>query len=65
MNDLVVVDTDVLIDAGRGIGEAVASLQQLEQRGSPAVSVVTQMELMVGCRNSSYPGSALRDQEPG
>ena len=27
-----IVDTDVLIDAGRGLGEAVACLQQIEQQ---------------------------------
>ena len=36
MNDLVLVDTDVLIDVGRDIREAVASLQQVEQLAIPA-----------------------------
>ncbi|MGH9941444.1 MAG: type II toxin-antitoxin system VapC family toxin [Pyrinomonadaceae bacterium] len=47
----VIVDTDVLIDAGRGDG--VAGLQRLEQQSSLAVSVVTQMEMIVGCRNKT------------
>ena len=46
-----IVDTDILIDAGRGIPEAIACLQRLEQQGSLSVSAVTQMELIVGCRN--------------
>jgi predicted nucleic acid-binding protein len=50
---LVLVDTDVLIDVGRDIREAVASLQQVEQLAIPAVSVITQMELMIGCRNKA------------
>lgn len=48
-----IVDTDILIDAGRGIADAVACLQRIEQHSSLAVSAVTQMELMVGCRDKS------------
>ena len=39
-----IVDTDVLIDVGRDVEEAVASLEQIEQRSSPTISVVMQME---------------------
>lgn len=45
------VDTDILIDAGRGLQEALDYLQELESSTRLAVSVVTQMELIVGCRN--------------
>lgn len=48
MNDPVIVDTDILIDVGRDVSEAVACFQQIEQRSSPAISVITQMELMDG-----------------
>ncbi len=48
-----IVDTDILIDAGRGDATAVACLQRIEQQSSLAVSVVTQMELIVGCRNKA------------
>lgn len=51
MTDLVVIDTDVLIDAGRGIGEAIESLRQIETKSALATSVITQMELIVGCQN--------------
>ena len=34
MADLIFVDTDILIDAGRGVSEAIAYLQQIEQRSS-------------------------------
>ena len=51
MPDLVLIDTDVLIDAGRGISEAVACLQQVEQRAAPAMSATSHMELIIGCRN--------------
>ena len=47
------VDTDILVDAGRGVQEALDYLQALEHRARPAVSAVTQMELIVGCRNKT------------
>lgn len=53
MPDLVIVDTDVLIDAGRNIGDAVACLEQIERQASLAISVVSEMELIVGCRNKA------------
>lgn len=53
MAKLTVVDTDILIDAGRGINEAIDYLQELEHSTPLAVSVVTQMELIVGCRNKA------------
>jgi predicted nucleic acid-binding protein len=49
--DVVVVDTDVLIDAGRAVKEAMSCLQQIEQQASLAISVISQMELIVGCRS--------------
>ncbi len=59
MAGLTVVDTDILIDAGRGISEAIDYLDELERGASLAVSTVTQMELIVGCRNKAE----LRDLE--
>ncbi len=53
VRDAVVVDTDILIDAGRGINEAVTCLQEIEQSSSLAISVVTQMELIIGCQNKA------------
>ena len=51
LTGLTIVDTDVLIDAGRGDVRAVDFLGRLRQQALPAVSAVTQMELFVGCRN--------------
>ena len=53
MAGLVIVDTDVLIDSGRGISDAVACLQDIERQFTLAISVVTQMELIVGCQNKT------------
>jgi predicted nucleic acid-binding protein len=48
-----IVDTDILIDVGRDVEEAIASLEQIEERSPPTISVVTQMELLVGCQNKT------------
>lgn len=49
--DMIIVDTDILIDAARCIDDAVTCLQQIEDKSSLSISVVTQMELIIGCRN--------------
>ena len=46
-----IVDTDILIDAGRGVQEAVDCLANIKKNSSLAISVVTQMELLVGAQN--------------
>jgi predicted nucleic acid-binding protein len=51
--EIVLVDSDVLIDIGRKVEAAVACLDQIERHSSPAASAVTQMELIVGCRNQT------------
>lgn len=51
MPDTVLIDTDILIDTGRGIPEAIECLAAVRRNGSPAVSIVTYMELVVGCRD--------------
>lgn len=51
MAGFTLVDTDILVDAGRGIETAITFLQVREQQSPLAVSVVTQMELIVGCEN--------------
>lgn len=50
---MVLVDTDILIDAGRNIAEALACLNQLEERSPLAISAITQMELMAGGGNKN------------
>lgn len=46
-----IVDTDILIDSGRQINVAIDYLDLLEQTSTLAISSITQMELMVGCRS--------------
>lgn len=48
---MIVVDTDILIDAAHSIEDAVNCLQQIEEKSLLAISVVTSMEMIIGCRN--------------
>jgi hypothetical protein len=48
-----ILDTDILIDVGRNVIPALAYLEQLENDNALALSVITQMELIVGCRNKT------------
>jgi hypothetical protein len=48
---LTIVDSDILIDAGRGEADAIDCLLSLEKNSNLAISVVTELELIVGCRN--------------
>lgn len=51
MNVATLVDTDILIDAGRAIDTAIEYLKIYEEKGRLAVSATTVMELILGCRN--------------
>lgn len=53
MSTLTIVDTDILIDAARQVREAVERLADIEQQSTLAISVITQMELLAGCRNKT------------
>jgi predicted nucleic acid-binding protein len=47
------VDTDILIDVGRGVDQAVKYLEHLEAENKLAISSITQMELIVGCQSKT------------
>lgn len=51
MTNSTIVDTDVLIDVAKGVLEAVTCFQNQKASSGLAISIITQMELMVGCRN--------------
>jgi predicted nucleic acid-binding protein len=53
MAEKILVDTDILIDAGHNTAEAVTFLDQTESNSILAVSAVTKLELLVGCRNKT------------
>ncbi|MCC6499253.1 MAG: PIN domain-containing protein [Anaerolineales bacterium] len=48
---LVLVDTDILIDFAGEVSDASEALMQLERESALVVSAVTEMGLLVGCRN--------------
>ena len=48
---LTIVDSDILIDVARGEADAINCLLHMEQTSTLAISVISQMELIVGCRN--------------
>ena len=51
MSEPLLFDTDVLIDVGRGVQAAVDTLETVSRQNRVRISVVTEMELLVGCRN--------------
>ena len=48
-----VIDTDILIDVGRGIPEATAYVHAKEQSYRLLISTITALELMIGARNKT------------
>lgn len=48
---LTIFDTDILINVGRGDIEAINCLQNYSQTSTLAISIITQMELIVDCRD--------------
>ena len=53
MKQQLLVDTDILIDVSRGIPIAINRLQSEANQSILAISTITQMELIVGCRNKT------------
>lgn len=54
MNTLTIVDTDILIDAGQDVREAVECLADIEQQSTLAISIITQMELLISKNQRDY-----------
>jgi len=53
MKDKILIDTDILIDAGRKDITAIEYLDSIKTSMLSCISVVTEMELIVGCENKS------------
>lgn len=53
MKQKLLVDTDILIDVSREIPIAINRLQSEANNSILAISTITQMELIVGCRNKT------------
>ena len=48
---LLIVDTDILIDVSRHVEQAIKTLDGYFESHVVAISVITQLELMLGCEN--------------
>ncbi|MFN0111629.1 MAG: type II toxin-antitoxin system VapC family toxin [Blastocatellia bacterium] len=48
---MIVVDTDVLIDVSHGVEEAINCIENAKRQATLAISAITEMELVVGCRD--------------
>jgi hypothetical protein len=64
MPDLVLVDTDVLVDVGRGVREAADYLADLRSCADLGISTITEMELIAGCRNKPELAQLTRFLSP-
>lgn len=53
MNKLLIVDSDILIDVGRNDSTAIDKLKVENDNYTLAISSITEMELIVGCRNKT------------
>ncbi len=53
MSDIIIIDTDIFVDVARGIKKASQFLNEVKSQNAPAISSVTEMELLVGCRNKT------------
>jgi len=53
LKNLLLIDTDILIDVARGEEKSIKRLTKEENKFTLAISSITQMELIVGCRNKS------------
>jgi len=49
--EVLLVDTDILIDSARAQPDAIAFLKEHEDTYALSLSIVTEMELLVGCRS--------------
>lgn len=57
---IILIDTDILIDAARKVSQAVERIAAEAQRATPAVSSITRKELLVGCRDKVELGQILK-----
>lgn len=63
MAELLLVDTDILIDSARAQPDAISFLKVHEQTHALSLSVITEMELLVGCRNKTEQNRLDRSLE--
>jgi len=52
-SEVILVDSDVLIDVIRGVSAGIQCLDEVSEESEVAISIATQMELIVGCRDKA------------
>ena len=57
MNEIM-VDTDVLIDLSRHVPECMDFFDGLSEEATICISVISEMEILAGCRNKSEQETA-------
>lgn len=53
MNNDLLLDTDIIVNVGRDRAGAVEQVSTMINSGSVYISAVTEMELIIGCRNKA------------
>ena len=53
MNNNLLLDTDIIVNVGRDLAGAVEQMNAMINAGSVYISAVTEMELIIGCRNKA------------
>lgn len=53
MSSTILIDSDILIDAGRGQEQAITFLESSGTAQSLAISIITAMELVIGCQSKA------------
>jgi len=53
MNNNLLLDTDIIVNVGRDLAGAVEQMNAMINAGSIYISAVTEMELIIGCRNKA------------
>lgn len=53
MNNDLLLDTDIIVNVGRDRAGAVEQVSAMINSGSVYISAVTEMELIIGCRNKA------------
>jgi predicted nucleic acid-binding protein len=64
MNSKIIIDTDILIDVGQGVATALARLKTEASQSTLVLSIITRMELLVGCQNKTEMCSLERFLKP-
>lgn len=57
---MIFLDTDILVDVIRGVTASIDRVSGLEQHEKVCISIVTRMELAIGCQDNSTLSKVLQ-----